>query len=81
MEIILSNKLHHISLRKFSVTAQAHKRSPLTQCAVSRSPLVLIQCLTVNMRNLLTIIKEAVDSIFLWLADTPFIKSRNCGPT
>jgi hypothetical protein len=52
------------------VRRQSTQHSALFQFALCRGPGVLVQCLTVNIRFLLTIFKERDGYFFLRLADT-----------
>jgi hypothetical protein len=54
---------HHFARR------QAMLRSPLFHVTVNRGLSVLIQCISINTRILLTIFKEGAENIALCLAD------------
>jgi hypothetical protein len=65
--IILSDNLHRLSLRPFCESAVQH--SLLFPFAMSQGSHIVVQCIAVNTRFLLTICKEAAGNAFLQLAD------------
>ena len=52
------------------------QRTLLYLFAMSRGPRLALECTAVNIRFLLTILKEGDANIFLWLSDTRHKKKR-----
>jgi hypothetical protein len=67
-DIIWYKKAHNASVRSFCVMAAA-QRSHLFHFAVSRAPCLIIQCIAVNIRFLLTTFTEAAGNNFLLHAE------------